>query len=115
RVRLLADREQVLLASGIDLTRSVVLYRAALQKNLRDVRHAPGGGGVRNVIYHLAIYLGRSDVPLSSFTPQASEIDELRYFPAGEVDALLLEGALAPNMAFLWLTQGRALLALAGR
>jgi hypothetical protein len=116
RVRLAADREELLrLAGGLDLSRTVVLYRAWLQKNLRDVRHAPGGGGVRNVIYHVAIYLGRSDVPLSGFTPQVSEIDELRYCPAAEVDGLLLGGGLAPNMAFLWLTHARALLSLVGR
>jgi hypothetical protein len=30
------------------------------------------------------------------------------------VDGLLVRGELAPNMAFLWLTQARTLLALAG-
>jgi len=68
---------------------------------------------VRNVVYHVAIYLGRTDVPLDGFRPQPSEIRELRYFGAGEVDALLLRGELAPNMAFLWLTQALRLLALA--
>ena len=43
----------------------------------------------------------------------SEEIDELSYFPAAEVDAMLLRGELAPNMAFLWLTQAQALLALA--
>ena len=102
------------LLATADLAQAVVLRRVALQLNLRDVRHAPGGG-LRNVLYHVAIYAGRTDVPLGSFRPQASEIEALRYFPAAEVDAMLLRGELAPNMAFLWLTQGHALLALAGR
>ena len=91
-----------------------VLRRVVLQLNLRDVRHAPGGG-LRNVLYHVAVYAGRTDVPLESFRPQAEEIEALRYFPAAEVDGMLLRGELAPNMAYLWLTQGQALLALAGR
>jgi hypothetical protein len=49
-------------------------------------------------------------VPVASFRPQPSEIDELAYFPAEGVDRMLLEGRLAPNMAFLWLTQAHALL-----
>jgi 8-oxo-dGTP pyrophosphatase MutT (NUDIX family) len=103
------------LVATVDLADAVVLYRVALQLNLRDVRHAPGGGGLRNVLYHVAVYAGRTDVPIRSFRPQAEEIEELRYFPAAEVDAMLLGGRLAPNMAFLWLTQAQALLALAGR
>ena len=71
-----------------------------------DMHLAPG-------TYHVAVYLGRTDVPLSGFRPQPSEIRELRYATAGEVDALLLRGELAPNMAFLWLTRGLELLALA--
>jgi len=96
-----------------DLTTDVVLRRVALQLNLRDVRHAPRGDGVRNVLYHVAIYAGRTDVPLDAFRPQADEIDALRYVPAAELDGLLLRGELAPNMAYLWLTQAQGLLALA--
>ncbi len=88
--------------------------REALQLNLRDVRLVPGGG-VRNVVYHVASYLGRTDVPLEDFRPPAAEIAALRYAAPAEVDALLLAGGLAPNMAFLWLTHARALLALASR
>lgn len=95
-----------------DLRRSVVFARAAFQSGLRDVRTTPEGG-VLNVLYHVAIYLGRTDVPPDGFRRQPSEIDDLRYFEAGEVDALLLSGGLAPNMAFLWLTQGQAALSLA--
>lgn len=88
---------------------AVVLRPAGLHLNLRDVRRAPGGG-LRNVVYHVASYLGRTELPLSAFRPQPSEIDELRYFPAAEVDALLAAGGLAPNMAFLWLARGHELL-----
>ena len=70
---------------------------------------------MRVALYHVAIYLGRSDGPRDGFRPQASEIDELRYFPAAQVDRLFLDGQLAPNMGFLWLTQGLPLLRLAER
>jgi 8-oxo-dGTP pyrophosphatase MutT (NUDIX family) len=102
------------LLATVDLAQTVVLRRVALQLNLRDVRHAPGGG-LRNVLYHVAVYAGRTDVPIASFRPQSEEIEELRYVPAAEVDAMLLRGELAPNMAFLWLTQAQAVLALANR
>jgi 8-oxo-dGTP pyrophosphatase MutT (NUDIX family) len=114
RVRLAgSERDFEILLAGADLADSVVLRRVALQLNLRDVRHAPGGG-LRNVLYHVAVYTGRTDIALASFHPQAEEIEELRYFPAVEVDGMLLRGELAPNMAYLWLTQGQGLLALAG-
>jgi 8-oxo-dGTP pyrophosphatase MutT (NUDIX family) len=114
RVRLAgSERNFELLLAGADLADSVVLRRVALQLNLRDVRHAPGGG-LRNVLYHVAVYTGRTDIALASFRPQAEEIEELRYFPAVEVDGMLLRGEMAPNMAYLWLTQGQGLQALAG-
>jgi 8-oxo-dGTP pyrophosphatase MutT (NUDIX family) len=96
-----------------DLAREVVFRREALQLNQRDVRRAPDGR-TRNVVYHVASYLGRTDAPLSAFRPQADEIAGLRYASPAEVDALLLAGELAPNMAFLWLTHARALLGLPG-
>jgi 8-oxo-dGTP pyrophosphatase MutT (NUDIX family) len=115
RVRLAASPGQFVdLLAALDLAQAVVLRRVDLRLNLRDVRHAPGGG-FRNVLYHVAIYAGRTDVPLRGFRPQAEEIEELRYFPAAEVDAMLARGELAPNMAFLWLTQAQGLLDLAGR
>ena len=77
-------------------------------------RRAPGGG-VRNVLYHVAIYQGRTDVGAEGFSPQRSEIDELRYFTVADVDRMLLAGELAPNMAFLWLTHAYALVGFAGR
>ena len=95
-----------------DLSASVVLRRVALQLNLRDVRIAPGGG-VRNVLYHVALYEGRSEMPADRFRPQASEIEALAWFDVAEVDRMLLDGALAPNMAFLWLAYGHRLIATA--
>jgi 8-oxo-dGTP pyrophosphatase MutT (NUDIX family) len=115
RVRLAPDAAELeRLAAAIDLAAAVVFRREALQLNLRDVRRLPGGG-VLNVVYHVASYLGRTDVPLERFRPAAGELDGLRYAAPDEVDALLLAGELAPNMAFLWLTHARALLALAGK
>lgn len=115
RVRLARDEKDLArLLTAADLRRVVVFRRAALQLNLRDVRISPGGAGIRNVVYHVASYLGRTDVPLDGFRPQADEIAGLRYAAPAEVDALLARGALAPNMAFLWLTHAHALLALAG-
>ena len=91
-----------------DLSSSVLFRRIGLQLNLRDVRIAPGGG-VRNVLYHVAIYGGRSDAPIEAFRPQASEIESLAWLAPAEVDRMLLEGELAPNMAFLWLAHGHRL------
>jgi hypothetical protein len=113
RIRLAASEQDfAALLAMEDLTQRVVLRRVAFQRNLRDVRHAPEGG-LRNVRYHVAIYTGHTRIPLERFRPQASEIDSLSYLPAAEVDRLLLSGRLAPNMAFLWLTQAHALLGLA--
>ena len=115
RIRLAASEDEfAALLREADLSREVVLRRVAFQLNLRDVRHAPDGG-LRNVLYHVAVYAGRTEVPLSSFRPQAAEITALSYFPAAEVDRLLLERQLAPNMGYLWLTQGHALLRLVER
>jgi len=102
------------LVAAADLSRELILQRVDLKKNLRDVRHAPQGG-VRNVLYHVAIYLGRTNRALGDFLPHPGEIAELAYFASGEVDEKLLLGQLAPNMAFLWLSHGHSLLALAGR
>ena len=100
------------LVAGADLRRVVAFRRVSLQLNLRDVRRGPDGA-VRNVLYHVATYLGRTDIAVGEFRPQSDEIADLRYAPASEVDGMLLRGELAPNMAFLWLTHARALLALA--
>lgn len=101
--------EYLRLERELDLGQNVLLRRASLQLNLRDVRHVPGGG-YRNVLYHVAIYLGRTAVPLEGFRPQKAEIDALAYRTPAELDRLLIDGELAPNMAFLWLTHARELL-----
>ena len=108
-----AEFERAVRLGGLSST--VVLRRLALQLNLRDVRIAPGGGGVRNVVYHVAIYEGRSDAAVDAFRPQPSEIDALAWFMPTEVDRMLLDGALAPNMAFLWLAHGHRLVRGASR
>jgi NUDIX domain-containing protein len=110
RVRLAGSAEEfaTLVSTTADLSREVVLRRLSFQLNLRDVRRAPGGG-VRNVLYHVAIYAGRTDVDARGFRRQRSEIDELRYFTVAAVDRMLLAGELAPNMAFLWLAHAYAL------
>ena len=97
------------LARELDLSRLVLLRRVALQLNLRDVRRKPAGGH-RNVLYHVAIYLGRTALPLERFHPQRAEIDELAYRAPAEIDRLLLGGELAPNMACLWLAQAHNLI-----
>jgi 8-oxo-dGTP pyrophosphatase MutT (NUDIX family) len=113
-VRLVGDEaEFARVVAETDLTRQVLFFRAALQLNLRDVRIVPGDG-IRNVVYHVASYLGRTDVPVEGFRPPADEIAGLRYAAPAEVDGLLVRGELAPNVAFLWLTHARALIALAG-
>jgi hypothetical protein len=113
RVRLASSHEAfAALLSTLDLSQVVLFRRASLQLGLRDVRHTPGHAGVRNVVYHVAVYLGRTDVPREGFQPQADEIADLAYFEARTIDAMLLRGELAPNMAFLWLTHARPLLAL---
>jgi 8-oxo-dGTP pyrophosphatase MutT (NUDIX family) len=115
RVRLARTEEELAAFGRGDAPPSgVTLRRVAFQAGLRDVRRSPGGG-LRVAHYHVAVYLGRSETAGADFRPQASEIDELRYFPAAEVDRLFLEGRLAPNMGFLWLTQGQALLGLSAR
>jgi len=111
RVRLASSEDEYLrLVRTVDLAQKVVFRRVGFQRNLRDVRHSPGGGGVRNVLYHVAIYAGRTSIPRAGFRPQASEIADLAYFDPAAVDRMLLAGELAPNMAFLWLSHGHALL-----
>ena len=109
RVRLARSAAEFQALARGGLARQVLFRRIGLQKNLRDVRHAPRGG-LRNALYHVAVYEGRTEIPARGFRPQKSEIDELRYFVVRRVDEMLLAGALAPNMAFLWLAHGHALL-----
>jgi isopentenyldiphosphate isomerase len=110
RVRLArSDAEYAALLAGGALARVVAFRRVGLQLSLRDVRHGPRGGR-RNVVYHVAVYAGRTEIPARGFRPQPGEVAALRYFPVARVDAMLLAGALAPNMAFLWLAYGHRLL-----
>lgn len=90
---------------------AVVFAPAGRHLNVRDVRHDPEGG-LRNVLFHVAVYLGRTDLPLDAFRPQPDELAGLGYFSASEVDALLARGDLAPNMALLWLAHAQRLLDL---
>ena len=98
------------LVASSNLDDGVVLHRIGLQLNLRDVRIAEDGSP-RVVLYHVAMYEGRTAAPLAAFRPQASEIEDLAYFTVAEVDRMHIEGALAPNMGFLWLAYGQRLLA----
>lgn len=115
RVRLCPDPVAFEAAVGAgEAERGVVFRRVALQRNLRDVRLDPEGG-LHNVVFHVAVYLGRTDMEASSFRPPPDEIAALRHCPPGEVDEMLARGELALNMAFLWLAHGRELLRLPSR
>lgn len=115
RVRLCSDETAIEAAvRGGEPERGVVFRRVALHRNVRDVRHEPGGG-LHNVVFHIGVYLGRTDVAAASFRPPPEEIAALRYFSPGEVDGMLARGELAPNMALLWLAHARELLRLASR
>jgi isopentenyldiphosphate isomerase len=101
------------LVATSDLAASVVLHRLGLQLNLRDVRIADDGSA-RVVLYHVAMYEGRTALPVEGFRPQPSEIQDLAYFTVDEVDRMFLDGGLAPNMGFLWLAYGQRLLGPGG-
>jgi isopentenyldiphosphate isomerase len=105
-----SDEEYRDLVTGSAGRDGVVFRRVGLRLGLRDVRLSPAGV-LRNVLYHVAIYRGRTDLAQEAFRPQASEVAGLGYFRAEAVDRMLLAGELAPNMAFLWLTEAHALLA----
>ncbi len=113
RVRLVAPERFATALAAARLEHEAVFRRERLLLNLRDVRLAPDGS-TRTVVYHVASYLGRTDVPLDGFRPQADEIAGLRYAAASELDALLLRCELSPNMSCLWLTHALALLSLPG-
>jgi isopentenyldiphosphate isomerase len=111
RVHLVSGEEALRAREGAGFGDQIVIFKKTLQLNLRDVRRM-AGGEIRNVNYHVAIYLGRTDIPEESFVPQKSEIQELRYFEPRDVDRMLADGRLALNMSFLWLTHARALFGL---
>jgi hypothetical protein len=110
---LLAERPLVRAATAASLGRNVVFHLAGLHLNVRDVRLGEGGG-VRRVLYHVAVYLGRTALEVEEMRPQAEEIAGLRFVPAPEVDELFLQGRLSPNMGLVWLSYGWGLLELAG-
>ena len=102
-----ADAGRVALAAGLDeaVTHgfAVTARRIRLELGLRDIRYAaPPEGGIINVIYHAAMYLGRTDLPIEGFAPQEEELAGLAYFERAEIDRMLVTGRLAPNMGFLW-------------
>jgi 8-oxo-dGTP pyrophosphatase MutT (NUDIX family) len=113
RVHLVPEGEAFRTRAHSGLPSDLAFFRRSLQLNLRDVRRR-SGGGLRNVVYHVGTYLGRTDVPLEAFTPQLEEIRELGYFLPGDIDQMLVDGKLAPNMGFLWLTHAHELLRLPG-
>jgi isopentenyldiphosphate isomerase len=109
----LVDREA--LEAGrprAELEQGIAIAPLARHLNLRDVRLMPDGG-IRNVLYHVGIYAGRTEMPITAFQPQASEVADLTYFSPGVIDLLLLRSQLAPNMAFLWLAHGHTVLRMA--
>lgn len=108
-----ADADQVALVADLDPRvgpfepRPVRVRRVRLELGLRDIRFAAAPDRpLINVTYHAAMYLGRSELPIESFSRQEAELSDLRYFAPGEVDRLLVRSALAPNMAFLWFALG---------
>ena len=75
--------------------------------NLRDIRYAATPAReIINVTYHAAMYLGRTRLAIDGFRAQEEELAGLDYFDLAEVDRMLVSGALAPNMAFLWFALG---------
>lgn len=78
--------------------------------NLRDIRYAaPPQGGILNVTYHAAMYLGCTRLALDGFAAQEEELAGLAYFEPEAIDRMLVSGALAPNMGFLWFALGGSL------
>ena len=66
---------------------------------------------MRNVLYHVAIYTGRTDIPSEGFRPQAERDRRARATSRPRRwTACCWPASSPPNMAFLWLTQGHALL-----
>ena len=92
---------------------SVAVRRMRVELGLRDIRFASTPERrLINVTYHAAMYAGRTDLPIEGFAPQVEELAALRYFEPRDVDRMLVEGELAPNMGFVWFALGGALLHL---
>ena len=106
-----ADADRVSLSVSLDgavlPVDDVVATHVRTELGLRDVRFAADDErSLINVTYHAAMYLGRTQLEIEDFAPQAEELDDLRYFEPVDVDRMLVQGQLAPNMGFLWFTLG---------
>lgn len=84
--------------------------------NLRDIRFAATPQReILNVTYHAAMYLGRTRLTLEGFAAQEEELAGLAYFEPEAIDRMLVNGALASNMGFLWFALGGSLARLRSR
>ena len=106
-----AEADRVVLVSDLHAEtvdpRPVRVQRVRMELGLRDIRYAASKDRpVINVTYHAAMYLGRTALNLADFAHQEEELAGLEYFAAAEIDRMLVSGALAPNMAFLWFALG---------
>lgn len=105
-----ADRVTLGVASDADVAadRAVVARQVRIELGLRDIRFAATDGReLINVTYHAAMYLGRTTLSIDDFARQEEELADLAYFAPADVDRMLVEGKLAPNMSFLWFALGR--------
>ncbi len=106
-----ADANRVVLVGDLHAEvldpRPVRVRRVRMELGLRDIRYAASKErAVINVTYHAAMYLGRTTLALADFSHQEEELAGLEYFEPAEIDRMLVTGALAPNMAFLWFALG---------
>lgn len=106
-----ADADRVTLVKDlggeIGDPRRVRARHVRTELGLRDIRYAAAKDRpVINVTYHAAMYLGRTELALADFNPQQEELSGLDYFEPARIDRMLVTGALAPNMGFLWFALG---------
>lgn len=112
----LVDRIEALRVSFDDGTPPVRATPVRRELNLRDIRYASTAGReLINVTYHAAMYLGYTRLVLEDFAAQEEELAGLAWFEPEEVDRMLVSGALAPNMGFLWFALGGTLSGLRPR
>lgn len=105
RVRLVSDAGAV--ASAQLGMKEIVAARVRTELNLRDVRlESHASRTIRNVTYHAAMFLGRTSLTQVELCPQADELADLRFVSLEEIDQLLVDGELAPNMAFFYFALG---------
>ena len=106
-----ADAGRVTLVSDLGAenagSRPVRVRYVRTELGLRDIRYAATEERpVINVTYHAAMYVGRTALKITDFNPQQEELAGLEYFAPEDVDRMLVKGALAPNMGFLWFALG---------